>query len=56
MKEEGNQFIQDVSFGRESLSIVLASVQLTEMEKFCTEMMFAVLQIDPTFNLQSWTD
>ena len=53
MKEEGNKIIQDVSFGRESLSIVLASdVQLTEMEKFCTEeMMFAVLQIDPTFNL-----
>ena len=41
------------SIGKEGLSIVLASdVQLAEMEKFCTEeMMFTVMQIDPTFNL-----
>ena len=53
MKEEDNSFIRDISIGREGLSIVLASdAQLAEMEKFCTEeMMFAVMQIDPTFNL-----
>lgn len=53
MKEEDSSFIRDVSIGKEGLSIVLASdVQLAEMEKFCIEeMMFAVMQIDPTFNL-----
>ena len=53
MKEEDSSFIRNVSIGKEGLSIVLASdVQLAEMEKFCIEeMMFAVMQIDPTFNL-----
>lgn len=53
MKEEEISFIRDVSIGKEGLSIVLASdVQLAELEKFCTEeIMFTVLQIDPTFNL-----
>lgn len=53
MKEEDSSFIRDVSIGKEGLFIVLASdVQLAEMEKFCIEeMMFAVMQIDPTFNL-----
>ena len=53
MKEEDSSFIRDVSIGKEGLSIVLASdVQLAEMEKFCTEeMMFVVMQIEPTFNL-----
>ena len=53
MKEEDSSYIRDVSIGKEGLSIVLASgVQLAEMEKLCTEeMMFAVMQIDPTFNL-----
>ena len=53
MKEEDSSFIRDVSIGKEGLSIVLTSdVQLAEMEKFCTEeMMFAVMQIDQTFNL-----
>ena len=53
MKEEKSRLIRDVSMGRDSLSIALASdVQLAEMEKFCTEeVMFTVMQIDPTFNL-----
>ena len=53
MKEEKSGFIRDVSMGRDSLCIALASdVQLAEMEKFCTEeVMFTVMQIDPTFNL-----
>ena len=53
MKEENSGLIRDVSMGRDSLSIVLASdVQLAEMEKFCTEeVMFTAMQIDPTFNL-----
>lgn len=53
MKEENSGFIRDVSMGRDSLSIVLASnVQLAEIKKFCTEeVMFTVMQIDPTFNL-----
>ena len=52
-KEEDSNFIRDVSLGRDSLSVVLGSdVQLAEMEKFCTEeIMFTVIQIDPTFNL-----
>ena len=53
MKEEKSRFIRDVSMGKDSLSIALASdVQLAEMEKFCTEeVMFTVMQIHPTFNL-----
>ena len=51
--KENSGLIRDVSMGRDSLSIVLASdVQLAEMEKFSTEeVMFTAMQIDPTFNL-----
>ena len=51
--KENSGLIRDVSMGRDSLSIVLASdVQLAEMEKFSTEeVMFTAMEIDPIFNL-----